>query len=50
MKTFVTGSTGFIGGQVARTLIAQGHEVHAVVRTPAKAVDLAALGVRVYQM
>jgi nucleoside-diphosphate-sugar epimerase len=41
MKYFVTGATGFVGGHVARQLIAAGHEVVAVVRTPAKAHDLA---------
>lgn len=45
MKYFVTGATGFIGGRLTRALIAQGHQVVAVVRTPAKAQDLAALGV-----
>ena len=49
MKYFVTGATGFIGGRLARTLIARGHQVAALVRTPSKAQDLAALGVTVYQ-
>ncbi len=46
MKYFITGATGFIGGRVAKQLRAAGHEVVAVVRTPAKAQDLAALGVQ----
>jgi nucleoside-diphosphate-sugar epimerase len=46
MKYFVTGATGFVGGRVVRQLIAAGHEVNAVVRSPGKAKDLAALGVR----
>ena len=29
MKVLVTGSTGFIGAQLCRALIAQGHEVRA---------------------
>lgn len=46
MKYFITGGTGFIGGQVARQLREAGHEVVVLVRDPAKAVDLAALGAR----
>jgi nucleoside-diphosphate-sugar epimerase len=47
MKYFVTGATGFIGGRLVRALVARGHEVNAVVRNPAKAQDLAALGVNI---
>ena len=32
MKIFLTGATGFIGSQVARTLVSAGHEVHALRR------------------
>lgn len=49
MRYFVTGTTGFVGSYVARRLIAQGHDVVAIVRTPAKAQDLAALGVVIHQ-
>jgi nucleoside-diphosphate-sugar epimerase len=49
MKYFVTGATGFIGGRVARQLIAAGHQVIALARTPAKAQDLTDLGVVVHQ-
>ena len=49
MKYFVTGATGFVGGHVARQLIAAGHDVVAVVRTPAKAGDLTDLGIVLHQ-
>jgi nucleoside-diphosphate-sugar epimerase len=49
MKYFVTGATGFIGGVVARQLREAGHEVVALVRNPAKAVPLSALGVTLAQ-
>ncbi|HEY1742214.1 MAG TPA: NmrA family NAD(P)-binding protein [Granulicella sp.] len=43
----VTGITGKVGGQVARGLLAKGHKVRAVVRTPAKGEEWAALGCEV---
>ena len=49
MRYFLTGATGFIGGCVARQLIDAGHHVVAVVRSPAKARDLADLGVEICQ-
>lgn len=48
MRYFVTGATGFIGGRLVRRLLAAGHEVRALVRTPSKASDLAALGVSLH--
>ena len=45
MKYFITGATGFIGGRVAQQLIADGHEVIALVRSKAKADNLAKLGI-----
>lgn len=44
MRVFLTGGTGFIGGEVARLLRERGDDVVALVRTPAKAAALAALG------
>ncbi len=44
MRVFVTGGTGFIGGDVVRQLRERGDEVRALVRTPAKAGPLRALG------
>ena len=44
MRVFLTGGTGFIGGEVARLLRERGDEVVALVRTPAKAAALTALG------
>ena len=49
MKYFVTGATGFVGGNVARQLVEQGHEVVVSVRTPSKAKELAELGVTITQ-
>lgn len=45
MRYFITGATGFIGGRLARRLRDAGHEVVALVRTPAAAGDLRDLGV-----
>jgi len=44
MKIFVTGATGFIGGEVARQLRARGDEVACLVRSPEKAGALRELG------
>ncbi|HET7573881.1 MAG TPA: NAD-dependent epimerase/dehydratase family protein [Solirubrobacterales bacterium] len=44
MKVFLTGGTGFIGGEVARQLRARGAEVVCLVRNPAKAAKLTELG------
>lgn len=49
MKYFITGATGFVGGRVARQLLAAGHEVVVAVRNPNKAQDLAQLGALVHQ-
>jgi nucleoside-diphosphate-sugar epimerase len=44
VKVFVTGGTGFIGGEVARQLRARGDEVACLVRSPKKAAKLKELG------
>lgn len=44
MKVFVTGGTGFIGGEVVRQLRARGAEVACLVRTPEKGKAVAELG------
>ena len=49
MKYFVTGATGFVGGRVARQLVEAGHEAVVVARNPAKAKDLADLGIAVHR-
>lgn len=45
MRYALTGATGFVGGELARQLVADGHDVTALVRTPARAAELGALGV-----
>jgi len=44
MKIFVTGGTGFIGGEVVRRLRERGDEVVCLVRSPEKASELRELG------
>jgi len=44
MKVFVTGATGFIGGEVARQLRGRGDEVVCLVRSPEKGGRLTELG------
>ncbi len=47
-KYFVTGATGFIGGEIVKQLISRGHTVVALVRSPEKATMLKALGVEMH--
>jgi nucleoside-diphosphate-sugar epimerase len=44
MRVLITGATGFIGGAVARRLLADGHGVTALARNPRRADHLARLG------
>ncbi len=44
MKVFVTGGTGFIGGEIVRQLRARGEEVVCLARSPEKATKLRELG------
>ncbi len=47
-KYFVTGATGFIGGEIVKQLIGRGHKVAALVRSPERAGILKALGVEIH--
>ncbi|HEV8637336.1 MAG TPA: NAD-dependent epimerase/dehydratase family protein [Chloroflexota bacterium] len=49
MRYFVTGATGFVGGHLARQLLADGHQVSALVRDPDRAGALAAAGVELHR-
>jgi len=44
MKIFVAGGTGTIGVPLVRSLIAAGHEVHSLTRSPGKVDGIRALG------
>jgi nucleoside-diphosphate-sugar epimerase len=48
-RYFVTGATGFVGGRVARALRSAGHQVVTIVRDPARATELGALGVEIHR-
>jgi nucleoside-diphosphate-sugar epimerase len=48
MRVLVTGATGFVGGGIVRALIADGHEVHGLVRDPGTAVALGRSGVTLH--
>ncbi len=47
MKVLVTGATGFIGGNLARRLVAQGHQVRALVRPGSNTLTIDNTGVEV---
>jgi uncharacterized protein YbjT (DUF2867 family) len=48
-NVLVIGASGFVGGAVAKALLADGHKVRCLARTPSKAADLAAAGCEVVQ-
>ena len=45
MKIFLTGTTGYLGGTLARRLAAEGHTVRGLVRGPHRAAAVAEIGV-----
>src|SRR5262245_41317755 len=47
-RYFVTGATGFIGGELTKQLIGRGHQVVALGRYPEKATLLTTLGVEIH--
>ena len=47
-RYFVTGATGFIGGELTKQLIGRGHQVVALVRSPEKTALLKTLGVKLH--
>ncbi len=47
MKAFVTGATGFIGGNLVRALLADGHQVRALVRPASDQRNIAGLPVEI---
>ena len=47
MKFFITGATGFIGSHLCLRLLADGHELYGLVRSPNKAKNLVAKGLKV---
>jgi dihydroflavonol-4-reductase len=49
MKTFVTGSTGFIGASIARELLKDGREVRALVRPGSDTSNLSGLDVELWK-
>ncbi|MBO6576744.1 MAG: NAD-dependent epimerase/dehydratase family protein [Rhodothermales bacterium] len=49
MRYFLTGATGFLGGELARQLRAASHDVIALVRSPEKAGPLREIGVHIAQ-
>jgi nucleoside-diphosphate-sugar epimerase len=49
MRIALTGATGFVGSHLAEALLAAGHDVACLVRTPSKAADLHSRGARLIE-
>lgn len=49
MNVFLTGATGLVGSTVARRLLEEGHQVHALVRERARARSLEDLGATLFE-
>jgi farnesol dehydrogenase len=49
MRVFVSGATGFIGIQLVKRLVEQGHEVHALYRSESKADPIRLSGVNLFK-
>lgn len=49
MKYFVSGGTGYIGSWLVKSLLDQGHTVHALVRNPEKAKNIAHPNLRFFE-
>ena len=47
-RYFVTGATGFIGGELVKQLVSRGHQVAALVRSAASATVLRTIGVDIH--
>jgi dihydroflavonol-4-reductase len=47
-RFFVTGATGFLGGELVKQLVGRGHQVAALVRNPGRSTLLKALGVELH--
>lgn len=49
MRYALTGATGFVGGELARLLVEEAHDVVALVRSPGRAAQLEAAGIQLVE-